>query len=454
MKFEAFTQEWKTFTIDEIKADTPNALATGPFGSSIGPRFFESYGVPVVRGTNLSEDISVRLSHENIAFMSVEKSRDFERSKARKGDLIFTSRGSVGQVGLIDKNCPYPEYVISNNMMKLSPNTKKADSNFLYYLFSSPLMVDEIRNQTIGTSVPGFNLGQLRSLNIRLPPLPEQRAIARILGSLDDKIELNRRMNETLEALARTIFKSWFVDFDPVRARAEGRAPAGMDAETAALFPDGFEESEGRMVPEGWRVGRVSDLCSAIYSGGTPRTDKPEYWDGDISWLSSGETREKFIIGTKRRITIDGVSNSSARLAPTQSTVIASAGQGNTRGQTSMLAIDSYINQSVVALAAKPEISSQYHLFFDLERRYEEFRRISDAHSSRGSLTTKLLAGLNATIPEHSVIQCFDGVVGAAIERVTGNLQESHTLAALRDSLLSKLISGEIPIRDTKTLLL
>ena len=261
MKSEASTQEWKVVAVEEIKADTPNALAAGPFWSSIGPRFFESCGVPIIRGTNLSEDISVQLNHKNIAFMSVEKSRDFERSKARKGDLIFTSRGSVGQVGLIDKNCPYPEYVISNNMMKLSPDPTKVDSNYLYYLFSSPVMSDEIKNQTIGTSVPGFNLGQLRSLKICLPPLPEQRAIARILGSLDDKIEANRRMNETREAMARTLFKSWFVDFDPVRARTEGRAPAGMDAETAALFPDGFEEQEGQMVPRGWRLGRLEEIA-------------------------------------------------------------------------------------------------------------------------------------------------------------------------------------------------
>ncbi|OPY51265.1 MAG: Type-1 restriction enzyme MjaXIP specificity protein [Methanosaeta sp. PtaU1.Bin060] len=291
------------------------------------------------------------------------------------------------------------------------------------------------------------SLKDQRQMHITLPPLPEQRTIARILGSLDDKIELNRRMNETLEAMARAIFKSWFVDFDPVRAKAEGREPAGMDAETAALFPDSFEETELGMVPRGWKVGKISDFCSAIYSGGTPSTRDPEYWDGDIPWLSSGETRDKFIIDTERRITPAGVSNSSTRLAPAQSTVIASAGQGNTRGQTSLLTIDSYINQSVIALVANPKISSPYHLFFDLKRRYEEFRRVSDAHSSRGSLTTKLLAELNVVIPPLVIIRHFDDLLNFAIKRVTVNLHESRILATLRDALLPKLIGGEIQIK-------
>src|SRR5690606_24489616 len=118
-------------------------------------------------------------------------------------------------------------------------------------------------NQTIGSSVPGFNLGQLKAIRLLLPSLKEQRAIAHILGTLDDKIELNRRMNETLEAMARALFKSWFVDFDPVRAKAEGRTPSGMDAETAKLFPGEFVDSELGPIPKGWApstLERYADL--------------------------------------------------------------------------------------------------------------------------------------------------------------------------------------------------
>ena len=199
------------------------------------------------------------------------------------------------------------------------------------------------------------------------PPLPNNAAIAHILGTLDDKIELIRRMNATLEEMARALFKSWFVDFDPVRAKAEGRE-TGLPREIADLFPDGFEESELGEVPRGWRVEPVASVCQAISSGGTPSTQVLLLgWCHSVA-IFQAKPRDKFIIETEKKITPAGVSNSSTRLAQATSTVIDGAGQGHTRGQTSLLMIDSYINQSVVVMMANADVSSAYHLFFDLER--------------------------------------------------------------------------------------
>jgi type I restriction enzyme S subunit len=288
--------------------------------------------------------------------------------------------------------------------------------------------------------------------SLPLPPLPEQRAIAHTLGTLDDKIELNRQMSATLEAMARALFKSWFVKYEPVRAKAEGR-DAGLPADIAALFPDSFEMSEIGEVPTGWSCGTVVDLCDAIYSGGTPSTQVAEFWDGEVRWLSSGETRETFIIDTEKRITSAGVSSSGTRSAGAFSTVIASAGQGNTRGQTSLLGVDCYVNQSVVVLSANRVTSSPLHLFFNLERRYEEFRQVSDGHSSRGSLTTKLLAELKAVRPTSLVITCFDSIVSPLVSRVFSTLRESRELVRLRDTLLPKLVSGELRVPDAERFL-
>ena len=218
--------EWTRYTVDELKASAPNALATGPFGSAISSRHFIEHGIPVIRGSNLSQDVGTRLNDDGLVFVSEEKTREFPRSLAKPGDLVFTCWGTIDQVGLIDDRSLFQEYVVSNKQMKLTPDTRKANSLFLYYLFSSPSVRNEILNQGIGSSVPGFNLGQLRSMKLTLPPLPEQRAIAHILGTLDDKIELNRRMNETLEEMARALFKSWFIDFDPVHAKAALKRPS------------------------------------------------------------------------------------------------------------------------------------------------------------------------------------------------------------------------------------
>ena len=331
-----------------------------------------------------------------------------------------------------------------NNHAHVLKGATDEDTRFLYYALSTVA----IRPYISGSVQAKLSQGNLNKIPVPYPADEDDRhAIAHILGTLDDKIELNRRMNETLEAMARALFKSWFVDFDPVRAKTEGR-DLGLPQSIADLFPDSFDEAEPGAIPRGWHHGSVGDLCTAIYSGGTPSTQEPDYWDGALPWLSSGETRMKFITDTEKRITPAAVEHSSTRLAPPMSTVIASAGQGNTRGQTSLLAIDSYVNQSVVVLVADPNASSPYHLFFDLERRYQEFRRVSDGHSSRGSLTTKLLAGLPSVLPAASVVSVFDSIARPSVGRAVANLRESAALASLRDALLPRLLSGELRVED------
>jgi type I restriction enzyme, S subunit len=383
---------------------------------------------------------------EQAACVSEETYRErTSRVAPRRGDLLYSREGTY--FGIAAEVPERTRVCLGQRMVLIRPRASLIDFRFLRYWLNSPIMAAHIHGYRDGTVAERLNLPTIRALPVLLPPLPEQGAIAHILGTLDDKIELNRRMNETLEAMARALFKSWFVDFGPVRAKAEGKDP-GLPKPLADLFPDSFEDSELGEIPKGWANGTVADLCDAIYSGGTPSTQIAEYWNGDVPWLSSGETRDTFIIDTEKRVTTAGVSNSSTREARSLSTVIASAGQGNTRGQTSLLVIDSYVNQSVVVLSANRRTSSPLHLFFDLERRYDEFRRVSDGHSSRGSLTTKLLAGLGAVLPPFPLIERFETAVFPAVERAIRNLRESNTLAALRDTLLPKLISGELQVPE------
>jgi type I restriction enzyme, S subunit len=315
---------------------------------------------------------------------------------------------------------------------------KGNDPRFVYYFFLEKF--ERLQSLDVGSANPTLNRNHVHPIPVLWPPPNEQQRIAHILGTIDDKIELNRRMNTTLEAMAQAIFQSWFVDFDPVKRNAGG----GDSRPEDALFPVLFENSVLGDIPKGWKLAKVSEICKNIFSGGTPRTSEVSYWDGSFPWLSSGETRNSFITETEKTITQLGIDKSSTRLARSGCVVIASAGQGHTRGQTSLLAFDSYINQSVVALAANNAVASDLFLYFDLSRRYEEFRQLSDSHSSRGSLTTKLLGGIQVVLPAKDAIQKFDSIVSPLVARIISNLQQSGSLATLRDALLPKLLCGEL----------
>src|ERR1700687_1653373 len=248
---------WRVCTVDEIKADRDGAIAIGPFGSRMKADRYTASGVPVIRGNNLSD---TRTLVGDLAFVSEETADELRSSNVFPSDLVFPHRGAIGEVGIVpggDAN----RYGLSTSLMKLSCHPDLVDPLFVFYFFRSSQGRHALLQHasTVGTPGIGQPLTSLRSISLSVPPLPEQRAIAYILGTLDDKIELTRRMNETLEAMARALFQSWFVDFDPVRAKAEGRN-TGLPKEMADLFPDRFEDSELGEIPKGWRVASISDL--------------------------------------------------------------------------------------------------------------------------------------------------------------------------------------------------
>jgi type I restriction enzyme S subunit len=180
---------WREVGVDDLKAPNENALSTGPFGSSIGSQYFEMSGVPVIRGSNLANDGRTHLIDDDLVFVSEAKASEFRRSMVYKGDLIFTCWGTINQVGLISHRAAHRRYIVSNKQMKFTPDQAKADSLFLFYLFSGPDLQRQISNQSIGTSVPGFNLGKLRALRFRVPSVAEQLAIAEVLSDADALIE-------------------------------------------------------------------------------------------------------------------------------------------------------------------------------------------------------------------------------------------------------------------------
>lgn len=327
----------------------------------------------------------------------------------------------------------------------IQPAMPDISCRFLYYALHGlqPLFVAQAQ----GTTTKFVTIGILRNAPIFLPPSDEQRAVAHILGTLDDKIELNRRMNETLEAIARALFKSWFVDFDPVRAKAEGRVP-GLPKPIADLLPDSFEDSELGEIPKGWSVKTIGDLAE-IVGGSTPSTKEPAFWsDGIHCWATPKDLstlKTPVLLGTERRITDDGLAQISSGLLPPGTVLLSSRAP---IGYLAIAEIPVAINQGFIAMKAKKGVSNLFLRFWASFSHEDILARANG--STFLEISKSNFRPIKLVAPPNPVFAAFDKLVRPIYGRVVSNKRESRTLSALRDLLLPKLISGELRIRNTR----
>ncbi|MHB8177173.1 MAG: restriction endonuclease subunit S [Vulcanimicrobiaceae bacterium] len=337
---------------------------------------------------------------------------------------------------------------LNQHIFKVLPDASRCTAEFFFYLlkYLRTSFVGIARNKQT-TGLGHVTRKDLEAITVGLPPLPEQHAIAAILGALDDKIELNRKMSATLEAMARALFKSWFVDFDPVRAKAEGRDP-GLPPEIAALFPDSFEASELGQIPTGWHAGSVDDICTSIESGGTPARMTPEYWEhGTIPWFKTGELNDGPLLDSSERITDVALRNSSAKLWPA-GTVLFALYASPTVGRMGLLTIPGTSNQAAAGLAADARYGTAF-LFHTLLRARQELQHIA-VGAAQQNINLGILKSHKIVVPAAVLAQCFSTISQPFVDRQVAIVHESRTLAALRDALLPKLISGEIRVTDAQ----
>lgn len=432
------SSEWGTVSF----AEAPFSIIDGDRGanypkqnefSSDGYCLFLNAGNVTANGFDFSD----------CAFVSKDKDSMLRKGKLVREDLVLTTRGTVGNVAYYSQGVPFPEIRINSGMVILRPVASQIIPRYLYLFLRSNLFKEQVLSLRSGSAQPQLPIRDMHRIEMPLPSLAVQNEIVCILGALDDRIALLRETNPTLEAIAQAMFKSWFVDFDPVRAKMEGRAPEGMDEATAALFPDSFEESELGLVPKGWRVGALQECCLRVESGGTPKRTVIQYWNGDISWLSSGEVRNPIVFATKEAITDLGLKESSAKLWPVGTTVVAM--YGATAGEVCVLANPSTANQACCGLI--PRLNNRVFLFF-----YARRERGSLAAKSSGSAQQNLNKGLVANhpviIPSDEILASYESVAGALLDDWIENERQAKMLADLRDTLLPRLISGQLRLSE------
>ena len=376
--------------------------------------------------------------------------REAEHYLLQPGDLLFARQSLVfSGAGKCSLFVGAPEPVtFEGHIIRARLDPDLADAAFYYYLFNSSLGRQLIETIVEQVAVAGIRGSDLKELEVLYPPLDEQRAIAHILGTLDDKIELNRRMNATLEAIARAIFKSWFVDFDPVHAKARGEQPYGMDADTAALFPDSFENSELGPIPAGWGVKRFGEISEKPQYGYTASAQDvpvgPRFlrikdinkapW---IEWANvpycklSESDHEKYKLHAGDIVI--------ARMAdPGHSAFIEDE-------------VDAVFASYLIRFRSVDATLDRYLQFWLRSDSYWSQVEGTKTGTTRSSLNAQVLSSFRLVLPPVEIAAKFSDYVTALRQMIVRNNEEIRTLSVLRDALLPKLISGEIRIGDVES---
>jgi type I restriction enzyme S subunit len=423
--------EWRDVALEDV-ADELTVGYVGPMASE-----YVDEGVPFLRSLNVEP---LRINKNDLKFITPEFHRRIQKSRLAPGDVVIVRTGKPGACSVV------PEWLTDANCSDLVIVRcgKQLNNRFLAY-YVNTVASGHVAAHLVGAVQQHFNVGSARTLRLNLPPLTEQKAIAAVLGALDDKIELNRRMNATLEAMARALFQSWFVDFDPVRAKLDGRPPAALDPATAALFPEHLEDSPLGHIPKGWEVKTVGDIGDVI-CGKTPPTSVSDYYGDDIPFITIPDMHGNvFGAATARKLSHAGANSQANKTLPPGSLCVSCIA---TPGLVVITAEDSQTNQQINSVVPHQK-EETYFWYWVMTGLGAEIA----SSGSGGSVLVNLSKGRFETLqvikPPHALIRAYHNAVRPLFEAILANTDQSRTLATLRDTLLPKLLSGELSVTQT-----
>jgi type I restriction enzyme S subunit len=367
---------------------------------------------------------------------------------AETGDVIFaatdlTQGGDVlGSPLMVPESDKFETFIYSHHLLKAFQKREGFLPEYLYNLYRVKKYRRKAAYGDSGSTVRALPADVLEEQLIPLPDLKTQESINEVISLIDQQIENNKSLAKNLEALAQSIFRSWFVDFEPVHAKARGEKPFGMDDETAALFPDSFEESESGLIPRGWKISKFSEGINLI-SGGTPKTSEPAYWDGEIPWYSVTDAPKDgmcFFTKTSKHITSLGLSKSAAKLVRPGVTIISARG---TVGKLAIVSIPSVFNQSCYGVEG---LISDSFTYFQLKGLVSKMKNV--AHGGTFDTITKNTFDIIEVVePSKHTINEYEKYAGPLLKKIEQLNHEIDSLKSLSDSLLSNLIQlgWEIP---------
>lgn len=402
--------EWKEVTLGEVSSKIGDGLHGTPKYDDEGSYYF-------INGNNLNcGKIIIKDDTKRVGIEEFVKNQ----KELNEQTILVSINGTIGNVAKYNNEpCILGKSACYINVIK------EVDKEFIYYVLTSANFKRNITNEATGTTIKNVSLKQMREYKFNIPcNIADQRRIASILSSLDRKIELNNKINADLEEMAQAIFKNWFVDFEP--------------------FKDGkFVDSELGMIPEGWKVGTLGEFCKCLL-GGTPSRSKEEYWNGEVNWINSGEINKFRILEASEKITELGLAKSATKLLPQKTTVLAITGA--TLGQVSLLEIDTCANQSVIGVLENTEVPYEYIYPFIKDR--IEMLIQHQTGGAQQHINKDNVESLIFLLPAINVLEDYISLVSPMYKRIESQCFENLYLSTLRDTLLPRLMSGELEVPE------
>ena len=427
-----------TFRLEDLAAKG-RSIISGPFGSSIGSRFFQSDGVPVIRGNNLTTDHK-KFVEQGFAFVSHEKAEELN-AYALRDDILFTAAGTIGQVGIIPRNSRFEKYVISNKQLRIRIDAEKADPDFVFYWLASPWIFETIQNRNTGSTVPLINLGTIRGLPVVLPGgVEDQKKVSALLGAIDTKIELNNRINSELEGMAKLLYDYWFVQFDfpmtSAQAAALGKPHLTGHPYRASGGKMIYNETLKREIPEGWEATTLSQFANITMGQSPPGDSYNQKGSGMVFFQGSTDFGWRY--PQVREFTT--APSRFAKAGDILLSVRAPVGTLNIADQACC------IGRGLAALNAK---SGHDSFLFEVMLYFKTiFDRRNTSGTTFGSITKDDLHSLEFACPskDSPLLDAFEEKMKPAHKTILNNHQQNQELTQLRDWLLPMLMNGQVTV--------
>jgi type I restriction enzyme, S subunit len=427
--------EWKTISLAEAGVSLIDCVHKTPPASSTG---YPYIAIPQMKNGHLNLSDVRLISPEN--FIEWTK-----KTYPKAYDVVLSRRCNPGETALVPQGF---KGALGQNLVLLRSDGENIFLPFLRWLVRSPQWWQQVEKFiNVGAIFESLKCVDIPNFQLSIPPLSEQKAIAHILGTLDDKIELNQQMNQTLEAMAQAIFKSWFVDFDPVRAKMAGQQPVGMDAATAALFPDSIEDSVLGEIPKDWRVGKIEDVVKL-----NETTIKKDYPYQEIQYVDISSVTVGRLEGATNYLLSDAPSR--AKRLVKHGDTIWSGVRPNRKSYLFIHDPDKNLVVSTGFIVLSPnKIPPSYLYSWVTTGDFVDYLTFNADGSAYPAVRVDRFADAKILIPPSEILENFERNVGKMRDKIAKNEQESQTLSTLRDTLLPKLMSGEIRVAEAERLI-